>query len=311
MNARTHTLPAGSINASFKSVPAPDLMAIIDKTCPGKDGVSILYSLTGTLDFRIARLASMITNSMAAHIRAGDTDHAAVDKYNDAMASIEIAETRVWAFEQAGISQRDMMQDLKDLVNFRLTAIEAQVKASGKPAQSRWNDTIEKAATPQAVEDWKLEMSWSEYVEGCHGKTEMSEEEFKKMKSLELTGAKQNWADYASQIISVIEMVEDEPINFDDMSVDLQKGILTGISSPEKEAKFRTGAMKIARTPEDLHTRRMFISSFSCTAREALTHPRFADKGEVIGLKEQNAAYAARRINETAMNAHNDDFMEA
>ena len=277
MNARTHSLASGTLANAFVPVPAPDLMEIIEKSAPGKDGLSLLYSIAGGLDFRIARLAAIITNVMAGHIRQGNEDHPAIDKMNDAIASLNEASNRVWAFDQAGISQKDMMSDLKELVQFRNTVVDHLAEVSGKPFPSRWNDTIEKAATPQAVDEWKLEMSWSEYVEGCHGKIEMSEEEFKKVKSVELAGEKKNWAEYASQIIDTIEVFADEACDFTDISAELQKQLLESISSPEKEAKFRTAAMKMARSPEDLHTRRMFISSFCVAARLALTHSRYAE----------------------------------
>lgn len=294
MNARTHSLKSLD-QSKFIPVPAPDLMDLIETSAPGKDGLSILYSLAGGLDFRIARLAAILTNVMAGHVRQGDVDRPGIDKMNDALASLNEAENRVWAFAQAGISQRDMMSDLRDLVRFRNTVVDHLAKVSGKPFPSRWNDTIEKAATPQAVEEWKLDMSWSEYVEGCHGKTEMDEDEFKKIKSVELSGSKQNWSEYAAQIIETIEVYADEAVDFGDISVELQEQLLTSISSTDKEAKFRTGAMKVARSPEDLHTRRMFISSFCCAARLALTHSRYADKGEKIGLKEHNQAYDKKR----------------
>ncbi len=278
MNTRTHTLASGTLATAFVPVPAPDLMELIEKSAPGKDGLSLLYSLAGGLDFRIARLAAIITNVMAGHIRkGGDEDHPAIDKMNDAIASLDEAHNRVWAFNEAGISQKDMMNDLRELVQFRNTVVDHLAEVSGKPFPSRWNDTIEKAATPQAVEEWKLDMSWSEYVEGCHGKTEMNEDEFKKIKSVELSGEKKNWAEYASQIIDTIEVFSEEACDFSDISTELQKQLLESISSPEKEAKFRTAAMKMARSPEDLHTRRMFISSFCCAARLALTHSRYAE----------------------------------
>ena len=310
MNTRTHTI-ASLDQSKFVPVPAPDLMDLIETTAPGKDGLSLLYSLAGGLDFRIARLAAIITNVMAGHLRKGDENHPAIDKMNDAIAGLNEASNRVWAFDQAGISQHDMMSDLKDLVRFRNTVVDHISDVTDKPFPSRWNDTIEKAATPQAVDEWKLELSWTEYVEGCHGKTEMNEEEFKKFKSLELAGAKQNWAEYASHIIDTIETYADEACEFDKISAELQKQLLESISSPEKEAKFRTGAMKMARSPEDLHTRRMFISSFCTAARLALTHSRYADRGEVIGPKEQNAAYAKKRLCDSDMTHHNDDFVEA
>jgi hypothetical protein len=279
MNARTHTLPTGSIDKSFKAVPAPDLMAIIDRTAPGKEGLSILYSLAGGLDMRVAKLAAMITSTMAGIVRMGSEEFPAVDKYNDAMNALDEVKVREWSFDQAGITQRDMVNDLRDLLGFRLTVTDHLTAVSGKPFAARWMETIERAGTPQAVEDWKLEFSWMEYLEGCHGKPEMTEAEFKQVESVNLAGTKQNWSQYLHQIVETIDRLQGDAINFDDMSPDLQKRILQSICSEDKEARFRTGALKLSRNPAELHTRRAFISSFCCAAREALTHARYAERG--------------------------------
>ena len=136
------------------------------------------------------------------------------------------------------------------------------------------------AAKPQAVEEWTYELSWQEYVEGCKGKTELTEAEHRQLESITLAGKQQDWALYASQIIGTIENVEGEPIDFSDLATDQQRRLLASISTEEKEAKFRSNALKIAKNPSDLHVRRQFISSFCTAARLALEHPKFQESYE-------------------------------
>jgi hypothetical protein len=297
MNTRTHTLPTGSIESTFKPIPAPDIMEIINRTVPGDAGVSILYSLAGGVEMRIAKLAAMVTNTMAGHLRNGNEEFPAIDKYNDAIAGLDEAKARTWAFEMAGTTQHDMIEDLKDLIAFRLTVTDQLTHITKKPFATRWVDTIERAGTPQAVEEWKLELSWSEYVEGCHGKTEMTEEEFKKVESVNLAGTKQNWSSHVSQIIDTISLLEGDAISFDEINVPMQKRLLESLSSEDKEARFRTSALKLARNPADLHTRRAFISSFCCAAREALKHTRYAERSVEPEVTAEAQAAAADTSN--------------
>lgn len=274
---KTHLLPTGTISQSSMAVPPPDLLDLIQTTAPNKDGMSILMSLAGSVEMRIAKLAAMVTNTMAGFLRIGDGEHPAIDKFNEAMIALDEDQARTWAFKAAGIAQVDMVNDLRALINFRLKVIERLTAVSGKPFMTRWHETIERAGTPQAVEAWKLEMSWAEYIEGCHGKPEMTEDEFKKIESANLTGTKQTWHDHAPQIIDTIEHLTGEPIEFDELSVDMQKRLLESISSEDKEQRFRTSALKLARSPADLHVRRQFISSFCAAVRNALTHARYAE----------------------------------
>jgi len=273
----THLLPTGTISQSSMAVPPPDILELIETTAPGKDGMSILMSLAGSIEMRVAKLAAMVTNTMAGFLRIGNDEFPAIDKYGEAMIALDEEKARAWAFNAAGVAQVDMVRDLRQLINFRSTVIERLTAVSGKPFQTRWHETIERAGTPQAVESWKLEMGWAEYIEGCHGKPEMTEEEFKKVEAANLAGTKQTWHDHAPQIIDTIEALTDEPIEFDELPTELQKRILESISSEDKELRFRTGAMKIARSPADLHVRRAFISSFCAAARQALTHARYAE----------------------------------
>lgn len=289
------------------AIPAPDLMQIIDTAAPGKDGLSILYTLAGSVDFRVARLAAMVTASMAGLLRAGDgtDERPSIDKYNDAMSLLDQDAHRKWAFDAAGIEHRDMVQDLKDLIGFRLTVVDRLAAVSGKPFVARWNETIARAAEPQAVAAWKIDMSWLEYVEGCHGKPEMTQDEFTMMQTTLLSGKKQDWADHASQIVETIEHLTDTALEFHDLNVKTQQALLNSISSPDRELKLRTGALKLANSPADLHARRAIISSFCAAARLALTHRLYEDKGEVQGQAEQDAARA--RLSEKEMADLNKD----
>ena len=268
--------------------PKTDLMELIQECAPNKDGINLLYSVAGGLEFRIARLAAMVTNVMAATLlerSITSPDDTAIGKMNEALNALDEVKNRDWSFGQAGLAQRDMLNDLTQLVNFN-TTVQTQVtmvKSNGvSPApigrgaqHLRWTDVISLAAKPMAVEEWKYELSWAEYVEGCKGKTEMTEAEHRVLESVTLAGKQQDWALYAKQIIETIEACEDEPIELTDLSIDQRRRLLVSISSEDKEAKLRSNCLKIAKNPSDLHVRRQFVSSFMTAARLALTHPKF------------------------------------
>ena len=275
------------------ALPETDIMELIQNSAPNKDGLNLLYSLAGGLEFRIARLAAMATNVMAGALlqRSIDApDDTSIGRLNEAISALDEIKNRQYAFGQAGITQHDMIEDLRQLVNFNTTVQTrvAMVKSNGtttlppsRGAQHmRWKEVIEMAAKPQAVEEWKYELSWQEYVEGCKGKTELTESEHRQLESITLAGKQQDWALYASQIIGTIENVEGEPIDFSDLATDQQRRLLASISTEEKEAKFRSNALKIAKNPSDLHVRRQFISSFCTAARLALEHPKFQESYE-------------------------------
>lgn len=287
------------------SHPDTNLMDLIQECAPNKDGLNLLYSVAGGLEFRIARLAAMVTNVMAATLlerSITSPDDTAIGKMNEAINALDEIKNRDWSFGQAGLTQRDMLNDLTQLVNFNQTVQTrvAMVKSNGvSPAPAsrgaqhlRWTDVITLAAKPTAVEEWKYELSWAEYVEGCKGKTEMTEAEHRVLESVTLAGKQQDWALYARQIIETIEACEDEPIDFDDLSIDQQRRLLTSISSEEKEAKLRSNCLKIAKNPSDLHVRRQFVSSFMTAARAALDHPKF---DESYAEPDADAEVAAER----------------
>jgi hypothetical protein len=330
----TRQIPAGSmskLNAALPETPtmkaptmpnAPvttDLMELINTAAPGKDGLGLLYSLAGGLEFRIARLAAMTTNVMAASLLArsiASADDTSIGKMNEAINALDEIKNRAWAFDQAGIAQTNMLDDLKALVNFN-TTVQTKVKMLKSPsitpklpteadrvaAHARWIEVITLAAEPRAVEEWKYELSWAEYLEGCKGKAEMTEEEHRILESINLAGKKNDWATYASQIIGTIESCEDEPIEFGDLSTRTQAALLKSISSEDKEAKFRKGALKMAKDPADLHTRRQFISSFMVLARQALDQPCYADPedgyAEVAADPDASAERSSNRIRAT------------
>lgn len=295
-----------------------DILDIIQNTAPNKDGLGILYSLAGGLEFRIASLAAMTTNVMAAQLivrEVAGADDTTIGKMNEAIAALDEAKHRDYAFKEAGIAQKDMMGDLKMLVNFN-TTVQTKVKMLKSPgitprlpndsdrklAHLRWIEVISLAAQPRAVEEWKYELSWAEYLEGCKGKPEMTEEEHRILETAQLGGKEKNWAEYASQIIGTIENCEDEPIDFEDLSVDLQRRLLQSISTEDKEAKFRKGALKMAKDPADLHTRRQFISSFMVAARAALEHPKFQETyAEVDTDAEAAADRSDKRVRATLL----------
>lgn len=257
------------------TISAPDLIEIVNEAAPGQDGVSLLYSIAGGVDFRIARLAAMITNSMAAHIL--ESGQLGVEGFNEAINALDEATARSAAFHATGLDHQDMLEDLKALVAFRVTLSDKIMSITGKPFAARWAETIMRAAEPREVEEWKLVDGWNEYVEACHGKPEMTEAEHREMEKIELSGKKQNWGSFIPQIIDTIKNCGDEGCEFHDLPVQTQHAILASISTDEKMATMRTNAKKMARSPAELHAKRMLISDFIARCRLALKHSRYAN----------------------------------
>jgi len=256
-------------------VQSPDMLKIIDHAAPGKDGLSLLYSLAGGLSFRIARLASIVTTTMAAHIKNDEFN--GIDMLNEAFSSLDEAEARKHAFYAVGLKHKDMVDDLRQLLGFYRTVTDKIASLSKKEFTPNWIETITRAAEPREVAEWKLVDGWNEYVEACHGKPEMDEAEHREMEKIELAGKPQAWGTYASQIIDTIESLGADEVDFEDLSVQMQKALLMSSSTDEKEATLRKNAKKLANSPSELHTKRAFISSFILDARKALTHGRYAE----------------------------------
>ena len=309
MNTKTHTVTA--LSAALSALPAdfvraPDLIEIIDRTMPADTGLSVYYKVGSGIDWRIATLASMVTNAMASALR---TDQG-IDKFNDAMALLDQAEMRKIAFSLTGIDQADMIKDLRDLLSFRAQIAQKIKTLAKKDYLPRWGQTIERAAQPRAVEGWKVDMAWLEFVEKTHGKPEMTEAEYREVKVKELQGQPQNWGDNIAAIISTIDSFGiDEEFEFADFDVKLQKAMLEAISSEDKEAVFLSDALKFGRSPEDVYSKRALVRAFLVEARKALTHRRYQETGEVQGKAAQTAAFS-KRLADSVMAEMNDDFVE-
>ena len=91
----THTVTKGTMN-SFTFVPAPDLLELVATHLPGESGIAVMYSITGSLNLRIARLAGMVANSLAADYRKVGEN---IDSYNDAMSHLGIVANAAKAVE--------------------------------------------------------------------------------------------------------------------------------------------------------------------------------------------------------------------
>lgn len=312
-------VPTGSVSKSFTIAKTTDIMEIIQHAAPNKDGLNIIYSLAGGLEFRIAKLAAMVTNTMAATLMARSItapDMTAISKFNESMNALDEIKNREWAFTQAGLTQRDMVKDLNELIGFNLTVqtrLASLKSPSTTPADNehiarhaRWTEIITKVAEPREVEEWKLSSSWEEYLEECNNQPQMTEEEHRALDKVDLGGRKQNYAEYVSQIIDTITNIEGEALEFYELSTDLQMRLLESMCSEDKRLKLRKSALKNAKDKNDLHTRRTFIDSFIAEAQLALAHPKFADKGEVQGQDEHDDAVAHRQSQEAQAEANAD-----
>ena len=193
------------------------------------------------------------------------------------MAALSAAEHRDWAFAAAGSKRQDLVTDINQVLGFKSAVDDRIIALTNRNVENRWLETITRAGAARVVEEWKLNLSWDEYIEGCNGDPQMTREEFNKVKASELGGQKQAWSDFPRQVMQTIQMFEHdaEPVDFTELRPETQFSLLLSFSDEQREARMRASALKLARSPEDLDTRRRFIKGFVATVRKALEAARF------------------------------------
>lgn len=258
--------------------PAPDLLDLIKNTLPGQDGVAILYSLLGSLELRIARLAGITANAIVSDVRS---EESCLDSYNDLMYSLRGAELAAEWFDKAGGTHRgELCKDLTQLIGFHhLVYDHTSSVVGGKNMRVvNWLDSIERAAEPRPVEQWKLDHMWAIYVEECNGDPTMTRSEYDLLCTRELTGNKAAWAKHAASIENIITAAdEDKHVDFGLLSVQTQHALLTSYATPERLSRLRSSIMKRARSAFEFDASFRLHRAFVDACKFALTHRRYAN----------------------------------
>lgn len=281
----TRTLPQGTMSTQPKFVPAPDLLDLVSIHLPGEAGIAVMYSITGSLSLRIARLAGMVANSLAADYRKLGEN---IDSYNDAMSHLGIVENAAKSFAEAGSDRTDMTSSLTQLISYKHSADDylATLVGASKMRVTNWADSLVMAAEPMPVDQWKLDLQWNTYVTQCGGvdKTKLTRTQYDVLTQRELSGGRAIWASHVASVINIIEIADNGyAIDFDDLDKRTQLSLLTSYATPERLAKFTTSVLKRGRSAFQVDSEIRLHESFVAACALALTHHRFASMEDNLG----------------------------
>lgn len=291
----TRTLPTGSMNSKPTFVPAPDLLDLVSTHLPGESGIAVMYSITGSLSLRIARLAGMVANSLAADYRKLGEN---IDSYNDAMSHLEIVTNATKQFHEAGNDRIDMTESLTQLISYKHSADDylATLVSASKMRVTNWADSLVMAAEPMPVDQWKLDMQWDTYLTQCAGKPKLTRAQYDVLTQRELTGGRATWASHVSAVINIIDVADNGyAIDFDDLDRRTQLSLLTSYATPERMARFNTSIIKRGRSAFQVDSEIRLHESFVQACVLALTHHRYASMEDNLG---SNAYVPHRRAPE-------------
>lgn len=276
---KTHTLAAGSMNKTA-IIPNPNLLDLVKKNLPGDAGIPVMYSITGSLAFRIARLAGMVANALASDLRKSEDG---IDSYNDAMSLLDVQGAADHAFAEAGFERQDMITNLRQLLSYRATCndyLASLVGESRLPA-TIWADTLRMAAEPAPIDGWKLDYEWEAYKEQCAGNTLVTRKEYDLLTTRELSGQRAAWGKHIATVLAVIESAStDKPIDFFALDLRTQLNLLGSYATPERMAKFRASVMKRARSRFDADSGIRLHQAFVDDCAAAMLHHRYNTVGD-------------------------------
>lgn len=281
----THSLPKGSMSTQQRTIPNPDLLDLVKRNLPGEAGIGVMYSITGSLSFRIARLAGMVAHALASDVRKAEPG---IDSYNDSMSFLDTQEAAEQAFAEAGFDRQDMITGLRQLLAYRLSANDylASLVGEDKLPITNWADTLKLAAEPAPIDKWKLDYEWETYTEGADADPQMSRAEYDLLTTRELSGQRAAWARHIDTVHAVIEAASTHAaIDFFQLDVRTQLSLLSAYATPERMAKFRASVMKRARTRFEADAGIRLHKAFVSDCQLATLHHRYANVGDKMVSK--------------------------
>lgn len=277
--SRTHIAPP------VVCIPNPDLLDLVKKYLPGEAGISVMYSITGSLALRAARLAGMVANGLASDIRESEHNRDSITTYNDAMSFLDVQSTAEQWFNDAGGVRQDMCNDLTQLLAYKHVADDYLVTLLGpdKRTATNWVDTLTMAGEPMPVDAWKLDYLWKEYTTGPDADPQMSRAEYDVLNIRELSGVRAAWAKHIGAVMNVLETADKlESIEFFALDAKLQLSLLNSYATPERLQKFRASIMKRARSAFQFDADLRLHKGFVEACRLATTHHRYAKVGDAL-----------------------------
>lgn len=277
----TRTLPAGSMSKSI-FIAAPDLLDLVKHHLPGDNGTSACFSIVGGLSFRIAGLAGMVANALAADIRA---ESGGIDSYNSAMADLDEAQAAQQNFLEAGLDRRDMCKNLSDLLAYKHNWDDYLAQLVGdRYRPTNWVETLTLVAQPRTVDQWSIDDEWNTYLEQLNGAApEMDKAEFDVLSIAALQGPRAAWTQHTNAVLNVLHAADrGNTIEFMALDTRTQFNLLAKYGSPEQYNKFRINIKKsmMGRSPMEILGRIALYKGFSAACTLATTHHRYAALNE-------------------------------
>lgn len=312
--SKNHTVAKGTMS-TVAIIPNPDLLDLVKKNLPGDAGIPVMYSITGSLAFRVARLAGMVANAMAADLRKAEDG---IDSYNDAMSCLDVQGAAANAFMEAGFERQDMITNLRQLLAYRQTANEylATLVGESKLPVTIWADTLRMAAEPAPIDNWKLDYEWETYTAQCGDeKPLMTRKEYDVLTTRELSGQRSAWAKHISVVEAVIEAAStEEAIEFFKLDKLTQLNLLNSYATPERMAKFRASVMKRARSRFDADSGIRLHQAFVNDCQAATLHHRYANVGDktttAVAPAQPTPKEIAQRIKQRAEKGLHADYID-
>jgi hypothetical protein len=277
-----HQVSRGTISNPI-TIPVPDLLDLVKTYLPGDTGIPVMYSITGGLAFRAARLAGMIANALASDIRNDTSGRTSIDSYNDAMSHLDALESAAISFEEAGSTRRNMCDDLTKLLHYKRAADDYTVTIMGesKAPVTDWHSTLDVASKPAPIDMWKLDHLWALYLDQCKGYPLMNRAEYDMLNTRELSGQDATWRNHKQAVMNIIDIADrGDSIDFYQLDLQTQLSLLNSYATPERLAKFRAAAMRRARNPFEFDASLRLHTAFVKACERATHHHRYANIGD-------------------------------
>lgn len=263
-----------------RTIPNPDLLDLVAKNLPGENGIGVMYSITGSLSFRVARLAGMVANALASDARKVS---GGIDSYNDAMSFLDTQSATEEAFAEAGFERQDMITSLRQLLSYRVAANDylATLVGEDKLPATNWADTLQMASEPAPIDKWKLDYEWETYTTGPDADPQMTRAEYDTLTTRELSGQRASWSRHIATVHAVIDAASTgASIDFCMLDVRTQLSLLSAYATPERMAKFRASVMKRARSRFEADAGIRLHKAFVEDCQRATLHHRYANVGD-------------------------------
>lgn len=302
--SRTHTVTNNAISQPV-IIPHPDLLDLVKHYLPGDTAVPVLYSIQGSLNFRIARLAGMIANALASDERARG---GGIDSFNDHMSFLDQAEHAAHAFNQAGADRKPMIESLRELTAYRQSVNDYFASKLGetKIPVTDWASTISMAGEPMPPDQSQLNLRWKIYVAQCAAqKTEplITRKQYDDQSIIALSGKRQSWASHVASVMNIIDAATSgQAIEFFQLDKRTQLSLLMKYAAPSANDRqaIADQVIKQARrgtTEFEMEATMRLRYAFADACLLASTHPRYATEGdqltEAVKPKELSSAAIA------------------